>query len=65
MRLFTSVAVPGWSGAVLGLVLVLLGQSFAASLVLVFLIMMNRSNLGFLPIRDFSFFVSQEMPLYP
>ena len=65
MRLFTSVAVPGWSGAVLGLVLVLLGQSFAASLVLVFLIMMNRSNLGFLPIRDFSFFVSQETPLYP
>jgi len=43
----------------------LLGQFFAASLVLVFSIMMNRSHLGFLPIRDFSFFVSQETPLYP
>jgi hypothetical protein len=27
--------------------------------------MMNRSHLGFLPIRDYFYFVSGETPLYP
>jgi polyisoprenyl-phosphate glycosyltransferase len=65
MRLFTNLAIPGWTSTVLGLLLILLGQSFAASFLLIFSIMMNRSHLGYLPIRDYSYFVSRETTLYP
>jgi len=65
MRLFTNLAIPGWTSTVLGLLLLLLGQSFTASFMLMFSTMMNRSQLGFLPIRDYSYFVSEETTLYP
>jgi polyisoprenyl-phosphate glycosyltransferase len=65
MRLFTNLVIPGWTSTVLGLLLLLLGQSFAASFMLIFSTMMNRSHLGFLPIRDYSYFVSRETILYP
>jgi glycosyltransferase involved in cell wall biosynthesis len=65
IKLFTNLAIPGWASTVLGLLLILLGQSFAASFMLIFSIMMNRSHLGFLPIRDYFYFVSRETPLYP
>jgi hypothetical protein len=65
MRLFTSLAIPGWASTVLGLLLILLGQSFAVSFMLIFSIMMNRSHLGFLPVRDYSYFVARETTLMP
>ena len=64
VRFLTHLAIPGWATTAMGLLLVLLGQSATASLVLVFSIMMNRSHLGFLPIRDYSFFVLREASLY-
>jgi glycosyltransferase involved in cell wall biosynthesis len=64
VRFFTSVAIPGWATTASGLLLILVGQSLIASFMLVFSIMMNRSQLGFLPIRDYSYFVRREMTLY-
>ena len=64
VRLLTSLAIPGWATSTIGLLLVLVGQSLVASFILVFSVMMNRSQLGFLPVRDYSYFVSSEMTLY-
>ena len=63
-RLATSLSIPGWTSTGLGLMLVLLGVALTASAVIIFSIMMNRSNLGFLPIRDAHFFVLGETTLF-
>jgi hypothetical protein len=47
-----------------GLLVVLGGQFLIGCFMLVFSIMMTRSQLGFLPIRDYSYFVSTETILY-
>jgi polyisoprenyl-phosphate glycosyltransferase len=65
IRLFTHLAIPGWATNATGLLLVLIGQALIAAFLLVFSIMMNRSQLGFLPIRDYAYFVRREVPLYP
>jgi polyisoprenyl-phosphate glycosyltransferase len=64
LRLLTHLAIPGWATTVSGLLFVLVGQSLIASFMLVFSIMMNRSQLGFLPIRDYSCFARGETVLY-
>jgi polyisoprenyl-phosphate glycosyltransferase len=65
VKLLTQLAIPGWATTTMGLLLVLLAQSLVASIVLVFSTMMNRSQLGFLPIRDYCYFVQCETNLYP
>lgn len=64
LRLLTELVIPGWATLSIGLLLVLVGQSLVGCFMLVFSIMMNRSNLGFLPIRDYSYFVRCEMTLF-
>lgn len=65
VRLLTHLAIPGWATTSMGLLLILVAQALIASFVLVFSIMMNRAQLGFLPIRDYSYFVHCETTLYP
>ena len=65
VRLFTTLAIPGWATTAMGLLLVLIGQSFVASILVIFATMMNRSQLGFLPIRDYAYFVQRETAIYP
>jgi polyisoprenyl-phosphate glycosyltransferase len=62
--LLTHIAIPGWAAVAIGLILILVGQPLVASFMLIFSIMMNRSHLGFLPIRDYSYFVRGETTLY-
>ncbi len=64
VKLFTHLAIPGWATFTIGLLLILVGQSVIASFMLVFSIMMYRSQLGFLPIRDYSHFVRCNATLY-
>lgn len=64
VKIFTHLAIPGWATNVVGILLILVGQAFTTSFMLVFSIMMNRSQLGFLPIRDYSYFVRRNMTLY-
>lgn len=64
VELFTQLAIPGWATTTMGLLLILASQSLIACFLLVFSIMMNRSHLGFLPIRDHSYFVQCERTLY-
>jgi polyisoprenyl-phosphate glycosyltransferase len=64
VKFLTRLAIPGWATIALGLLLVLVSQSLIASFVLVFSIMMNRSQLGFLPVRDYAYFIASEKTLY-
>jgi polyisoprenyl-phosphate glycosyltransferase len=64
IRFFTRLAIPGWATTATGLLLIVVAQSLVAAFILVFSIMMNRSHLGFLPIRDYSHFVRRETTLY-
>lgn len=57
IRLFTARAIPGWATSTLGLLAVLLLQTFLLSLIFTFLIHLGRSGSGFLPVRDTPWFV--------
>jgi hypothetical protein len=58
VRLFTHLAIPGWATYTVGLLFILITQSTAALLTIIFSVMISRNSLGFLPIRDYEFFVA-------
>ncbi len=64
IRLFTHISIPSWAAIAMGGLFVLGGLSLVGCFMLVFSVMMTRSHLGFLPIRDYSFFVSHETELH-
>jgi polyisoprenyl-phosphate glycosyltransferase len=64
VRLFTNLGIPGWATSTIGLLLILVAQSVIGFVVLVFSTMMNRSQLGFLPVRDYAYFIRPEFDLY-
>jgi len=64
VKFFTQLAIPGWATSVTGLLLVLLSQALIAAFVLVFSITMNRTQLGYLPIRDYKYFIRCETCLF-
>jgi hypothetical protein len=64
IRLFTHAWIPAWVAVAVGVLFVLGGQFLLGCFMLVFSAMMTRSHLGFLPIRDYSFFVSHETEIY-
>jgi polyisoprenyl-phosphate glycosyltransferase len=58
IRLFTHLIIPGWAAIFGGLLLLMAFQLVPAALSIIFSVMMNRNSLGFLPLRDYSFFVA-------
>jgi len=64
VKFFTHLTIPVWVAVTSGLLFLLLGQFLVGCFMLVFSIMMTRSHLGFLPIRDYSYFVAEETTLY-
>jgi hypothetical protein len=65
VRILTGLAIPGWATYTVGLLLILLGQILAVSLGMVFFILSARSNMTFLPIRDYGYFVRRCTRMYP
>jgi glycosyltransferase involved in cell wall biosynthesis len=59
IRLLTNWAIAGWATYTTGLVLVLAIQIGAMSFSLVFTLISNRSNMAFVPSRDYSLFVDK------
>jgi hypothetical protein len=57
-RSVTHFAVSGWVTGAAALLLVITFELVTAAFSIVFSVMMNRNNLGFLPLRDYSFFVA-------
>jgi polyisoprenyl-phosphate glycosyltransferase len=64
IRLFSDVAIPGWAAIAVAGLFVLGGLFLLGCFMLVFSVMMTRSHLGFLPIRDYCFFVSHETEMF-
>jgi len=62
--LLTQVPIPIWGATAVGLLLLLVIQSLLSAFLLVFLIVMHRSQLGFLPIRDYAYFIRRETRLF-
>jgi hypothetical protein len=65
IRLFTTLAIPGWASFVVGVLVAILLQTILLSLVFVFITLNSRSYLTVLPRRDFAEFVAGEERLYP
>jgi polyisoprenyl-phosphate glycosyltransferase len=64
VELFTHAAISAGAAVTVGVLFILGGQFLLGCFMLVFSAMMTRSHLGFLPIRDYSFFVSHESEIY-
>ncbi|MFP5235403.1 MAG: glycosyltransferase [Acidobacteriota bacterium] len=63
VRLFTSMAVPGWATYTVGIIAILFTQVLAVSFSLVFSLISNRSSTAFIPSRDCAFFIDRLHPL--
>lgn len=61
----TSMAIPGWATTALGLLMIILMQMFVLVLGLTGLVLFNRNNLSFIPIRDYKYFAGQVVKVYP
>lgn len=63
IRLFTSLAIPGWATYTVGIIAILFTQILAVSFSLVFSLISNRSSTAFIPSRDCPFVVDRLDPL--
>jgi len=65
VRILSHLAMPGWATMTMGLLVILASQALIAAFLLMFSMMIERSNLGFLPMRDYAYFVRGESALFP
>lgn len=63
MRFITHWAVPGWYATAAGVTLIVLIQILSLSLFFSFLTLQGRANTSFIPIRDYSYFLLDEILL--
>jgi hypothetical protein len=57
IRVATPLAIPGWATTAAGILVILLFQLLTFSFALVFGVLGDRSNLGFLPMRDYKCYI--------
>ena len=59
VRFFTDLAIPGWATYSAGLVIIIIFQIFTVAGGFLFFILNSRNNLGFIPLRDYKFFIDR------
>jgi len=64
IRLFTDLAIPGWATFAAGTLMIILIQLITIATSFTFVVLLNRTNLGFLPLRDYGYFVAETVDLY-
>lgn len=64
IRLFTDLAIPGWATTAAGLFAVVLLNLFTLFLIFVFFVLQTRSMTGFVPIRDWQYYVARHWSLH-
>jgi glycosyltransferase involved in cell wall biosynthesis len=64
IRWGTDLAIPGWATTAAGLLLVIVLQMLTVAVGLTLLVLFNRNNLSFLPLRDYRYFVGGVRKLY-
>jgi hypothetical protein len=64
VRLFTNRAIPGWATSATGILAIILVQFITIASIFTFFMLSNRTNLGFVPIRDYNLFVAEVRDIY-
>lgn len=64
IRLFTHLAIPGWATYAAGGLVIIMVQFMTMAIGFTFFILSHRTNLGFVPLRDYSLFVIEEVRIY-
>jgi polyisoprenyl-phosphate glycosyltransferase len=64
IRWGTDLAIPGWATTAAGLLLVIVLQMLTVAMGLTLVVLFNRNNLSFLPLRDYRYFVADVQKLY-
>jgi glycosyltransferase involved in cell wall biosynthesis len=59
IRLFSGLAIPGWATFTTGILFIILIQSIVLVIVFSFIILNNRKESGFLPIKEYTYFISK------
>jgi polyisoprenyl-phosphate glycosyltransferase len=65
IRLFTDLAIPGWATFAAGTLMIIFLQFITIATSFTFVVLSSRTNLGFLPLRDYAYFVAETVDLYP
>ena len=60
IRAFTGLAIPGWATSAFGLLLVMLMNAVVLSLTYCFVILQSRASVGFLPLRDYRYYIMDD-----
>jgi hypothetical protein len=64
VRLFTNQSIPGWATSATGILAIILVQFITIATIFTFFMLSNRTNLGFVPIRDYNLFVAEILDIY-
>jgi glycosyltransferase involved in cell wall biosynthesis len=64
IRFFTDWALPGWATYATGTLAIIMIQLIAIAASFTFFVLSNRTNLGFVPLRDYSLFVEDAVDIY-
>jgi len=64
IRLFTNLAIPGWATAATGALAIIMIQFITIAGSFTFFVLFSRTNLGFVPLRDYSLFVDEVVDIY-
>ena len=65
IRLFTSRVLPSWATFATGTLAIIVIQLITIATSFIFFVLSNRTNLGFVPLRDYSLFVEETVNIYP
>jgi hypothetical protein len=61
---FTDRAIPGWATYATGTLAIIAIQMITIATSFTFFVLSNRTNLGFVPVRDYSLFVEEAVDIY-
>ena len=63
-RFLTNWAIPGWATYATGTLAIIMIQLITIATSFTFFVLSNRTNLGFIPLRDYSLFVEEAVKVY-
>ena len=64
IRLFTNRAIPGWATYTTGVLAIIMIQFITIAASFTFFVLSSRTNLGFVPLRDYALFVDEAVDVY-
>jgi hypothetical protein len=64
VRLFTNGAIPAWAAYTAGTLAMILVQFITMAAIFTFFMLANRTNLGFVPLRDCPLFIAEQVDIY-